>query len=81
MVEFGWEQNRLSASILKGPPRHSDNCRRHTPPGNFVGIAWIPGLGRGEARFASRIGEDFRRVTELLDLLDNSPFKPIEILR
>ena len=50
MIEFGWEQNFLLASVLKGPPRHSENGRRHATPGDFIGVPGVPGLGRREAQ-------------------------------
>ena len=95
MIEFGREQNRSRRSVLrslcvgggqiwlfdlKDPPRHPENGRRDATPGDFIGVPGVPSLGRSEARFAFRISEDFRRIAEFLDLLDDSPFELIEIL-
>src|SRR5262245_40867935 len=80
MVEFGGKQNRLRGAVLKGPPRHPKNGRRHATPGDFVGIPGVPGFSRGQAGLALRIGKDFGCVTELFNLFDDPPFEPIEIL-
>ena len=81
VIEFCWQQGGLPLNVSEVPARHPEHRRSHAAPGNFVSVARVPGLRRREAGSTFGVRENFRRVTELLDLLHNAPLQFVEIWR
>jgi hypothetical protein len=40
----------------------------------------VPGPSRGQAWLSARVCENLGRITQLFDLLDDSPFEPIQVI-
>src|SRR5215470_7668836 len=80
MIELSRKKGWLAIGILERPPGHPEHRGANAASRDVIGVAGIPRLRRCQPRLASWVGEDLRRVAELLDLLDDAPLEIVDVL-
>src|SRR5260370_42588820 len=65
VVELSRQQDGLPVGVVKLPAGYSKHGCTEAASSNFVRVTRMPGLRRGEARLASRIGKNLRHEAAL----------------